>query len=94
MVKPENLLKIRLAGRKQVLFLPHAVQQMKLPDRDIRVDDVINAINHGQIIEDYPHDSRGPCSLLLGPDRLSEPIHVLWRGSGGLPRYLNCLSAF
>jgi hypothetical protein len=77
MVKPENLLKIRLAAKKMVLFLPHAVQQMQLPDRDLRKADVLNAIDHGQIIEDYPADSRGSSSLILGPDCFAEPIHVV-----------------
>ncbi|MBF0548703.1 MAG: DUF4258 domain-containing protein [Candidatus Riflebacteria bacterium] len=77
MVKPENLSKIRNAAKKRLMFLPHAIQQMKLPERDIRVEDVINAIDHGQIIEDYPGDIRAPSSLLLGPDCHSEPIHVL-----------------
>lgn len=77
MVKPENLLRIRLAAKKLVKFLPHAMERMKLPDRALRVEDVINAIEHGQIIEDYPGDDRGESSLMLGPDCLAEPIHVV-----------------
>ena len=77
MVKPENLLKIRLAAKKRLMFLPHAVQQMKRPDRALDVDDILEAVNHGQIIEDYPGDARGASSLILGPDHSGEPIHVV-----------------
>lgn len=91
MVKPENLLKIRLAGKKRLTLLPHAIQQMKLPDRALEVGDVVNAINHGQIIEDYPADDRGACCLVLGPDSLKEPIHVVCAVRQG---YLAILTAY
>ncbi len=77
MVKPENLLEIRLAAKKRMMFLPHAVQQMTLPDRALEVGDILSAIDRGQIIEDYPEDARGSSSLILGPDHSGEPIHVV-----------------
>lgn len=43
MIKPEKLLLFKPVATQRLLFSPHAVQQMKLPDRDIRVDEVINA---------------------------------------------------
>lgn len=76
-MKPENLLKIRLMARKRLMILPHAVQQMKLPDRSLDVDDLLQAIHHGQIIEDYPGDNRGASSLVLGPDCSGFPIHIV-----------------
>jgi len=91
MVKPENLLKIRLAAKKRVMFVPHAAQRMKLPDRALEMGDVNHAIDHGQIIEDYPMDERGECSLILGPDQFAGPIHVLCGVRG---EYLVILTAY
>ena len=40
--------------------------QLRLNERNITVDDVINAINNGEIIEQYPEDFPFPSCLILG----------------------------
>ena len=47
------------ASKKKILFLPHAVRQMSRIDRMITPDEVSRIILNGEIIEDYPNDSRG-----------------------------------
>lgn len=77
MVKPSALQSLRKGLKKKLVFFPHALQQMKRLDRGIMIDDVINAVDHGQIVEDYPDDPRGPCSSVFGPDLQGQAIHVL-----------------
>ena len=67
---------VRKAGKKKLLFLPHAVGQMNRPDRMISTEEVRTVINKGQIIEDYPEDKRGHSCLLLGYGFEGRPIHV------------------
>jgi hypothetical protein len=52
----------------------HAVDQSIL--RDIDLDEVIEAIGTGEVIEDYPHDKYGPSCLVLGLTRAERPLHV------------------
>jgi len=71
------LSRVRSAARKRVLFLPHAVQQMLRPDRMIRRTEVRQAIEQGEVIEDYPADARGHSCLLLGGGVEGRAIHVV-----------------
>ena len=48
---------VKAAARIKLLFLPHAVRQMALPDRMITVNDVRNCIFPGELIEDYLDDA-------------------------------------
>ena len=68
---------VRLAVKKKCLYLPHAVQQMSRPDRMITTAEVHSAIENGEIIEDYPEDSRGHSCLLLGKGENKRPIHIV-----------------
>jgi hypothetical protein len=68
---------IRLAGKKKYLYLPHAIRQMSRPDRMITTAEVRSAIENGQIIEDYPEDSRGHSCLVLGKGYNGRPVHVV-----------------
>ena len=62
-----NILKqVRRAARERILFLPHALDRMNVPDRMITPGEVRNVIFHGEIIEDYPEDVRGHSCLMLG----------------------------
>ena len=45
---------VRDAAHKQILFLPHALDEMNAPDELISVAEVRLAIFEGEIIEDYP----------------------------------------
>jgi len=68
---------VRLARKRKCLYLPHAIQQMSRPDRMITTAEVRSAIENGQIIEDYPEDSRGHSCLVLGKGYKGRPIHIV-----------------
>ena len=53
------------SARKQILFLPHAIQQMSRADRMITTADVKAVIFDGKIIELYEDDPRGRSCLML-----------------------------
>ena len=62
----EILIQIRMAAQKKLLFLPHALRQMLRPDRMIRLVEVRRVISEGEVIEDYPKDTRGIVACFLG----------------------------
>lgn len=68
---------IRAAARQRILYLPHAIRQMSRPERLITPAEVRNVIDIGEIIEDYPEDSRGHSCLMLGGGEGGRPIHVV-----------------
>jgi Domain of unknown function (DUF4258) len=68
---------VRLAAAKRLLFLPHTIRQMSRPDRMITTKDVEQAIFTGDVIEDYPEDTRGHSCLILGYGQDHRPIHVV-----------------
>ncbi len=43
---------------------------------DITISDLEAAISDGEILEDYPDDSRGPSCLILGYSQ-NRPIHIV-----------------
>ncbi|MFO7918774.1 MAG: DUF4258 domain-containing protein [Anaerolineae bacterium] len=55
-------------------FSRHAVDQSIL--REISVQDIRDAIEVGEIIEDYPDDKYGASCLIFGVTREGRPIHV------------------
>jgi hypothetical protein len=59
-------------GRYAVAF----THTEKLRRRRIKADDIEQAIQTGTIIEEYPHDPRGACCLVLG-FAVNRPLHVL-----------------
>lgn len=67
---------IKKSAAKRILFLPHAVRQMLKPNRMITTKDIRRVIANGEVIEDYPEDTRGHSCLILGitTDR---SIHVV-----------------
>lgn len=69
--------KIKLAAGKKILFLSHAIQQMCRVDRMITIKDVRDVIEKGEIIEDYPEDSRGHSCLMFVKDNKGRPIHFV-----------------
>jgi Domain of unknown function (DUF4258) len=58
----------------QFEFSKHAVDQLIL--RGIRVQEVIEAITTGQVIEDYPDDKYGPSCLISGLTQANRNIHI------------------
>ena len=67
----------RQSGEKRILFLPHAIRQMSLPERMISAKEVRHVIETGELVEDYPEDARGHSCLLLGDGDNGRPIHVV-----------------
>ena len=59
----------------QIIFSGHAVRQMFT--REIATNDVIEVVNNGQIIVDYPDDKPYMSYLILGFVN-DKPIHVVF----------------
>lgn len=55
-------------------FSKHATDQTLL--RNIMVNEIRQAVQAGEIIEDYPDDKYGPSCLLLGFTHTGRPLHV------------------
>ena len=64
----------RKFAEEQFEFSKHAVDQSIL--RQIRVQEIREAIANGQVIEDYPEDKYGPSCLIAGSTKAQRPIHV------------------
>jgi Domain of unknown function (DUF4258) len=58
----------------QFEFSKHAVDQSIL--RGIRVQEIIEAVTTGQVIEDYPDDKYGPSCLVSGLTLSNRNIHI------------------
>jgi hypothetical protein len=71
------LQQVREKADQRLLFLPHAIRQMSRPDRMITTMEVENSVKTGEVIEDYPNDSRGHSCLILGFGQDNRPIHVV-----------------
>ena len=59
---------------QDIRFSGHAVQRMY--ERQLRRDDIIQVIEHGEVIADYPDDQPYPSCLLLG-FVAGQPVHVV-----------------
>jgi hypothetical protein len=68
---------VREAAKKKLLFLPHAVRQMARPERMITPQEVERVVIAGELVEDYPQDSRGHSCLVLGLGDADRVIHVV-----------------
>jgi hypothetical protein len=63
------------ANTGSIRVTQHAQQEMA--EEDITLDEVLEAIATGQILENYPEHRRGACCLLNGPTRKSRPLHIV-----------------
>jgi hypothetical protein len=61
-----------LAG--QFELSKHAADQSIL--RHVTLQDIREAIAHGEIIEDYPNGKYGPSCLILGYTQAGRPLHI------------------
>ncbi len=61
-------------AKKEFEFTRHAVDQSIL--RRISVQELLEAIKVGEIIEDYPSDKYGPSCLILGRTLAGRPLHI------------------
>ena len=68
---------VRRTATRKLLFLPHAIRQMARPDRMITPQEVERVVMTGELVEDYPQDSRGHSCLLLGGGDVDRAIHVV-----------------
>lgn len=83
--------RVRAAGRKRLLYLPHAIRQMSRTDRMLAPQEVQTVAITGRLVEDYPDDPRGHSCLLLGPGDGGRPIHVVVAPKGD---YLAVITAY
>jgi hypothetical protein len=59
-------------------FTDHARREMETESfGPIRVDEVLQALDSGEIIEEYPADRPYPSCLVLGRTVVGRPIHVV-----------------
>ena len=63
------------AAQENIRITRHASEEMI--EEDIALDDVLEAVQSGHILEDYPEHRRGPCCLIAGVTRAGRPMHVV-----------------
>ncbi len=67
--------KIRKAFRENCYeYSLHAVDQSIL--RYITRKEILEALENGEMIEDYPEDKFGPSCLIYGKTNLERPLHI------------------
>ena len=54
----------------------------ELTEHEILAGEVVDGIEDGVVIEDYPDYPKGPCVLIRQADTQGRPIHAVW----GIPR--------
>lgn len=57
----------------QFFFTPHAIREADA--ENISLDDLIDSIIDGEMIEDYPDDDRGHSCLVFGYSKNGRPLH-------------------
>ncbi len=65
----------RQAVAQAVRVTQHA--QIEMDAEEITLDEVLAAIAHGQILENYPEHRRGQCCLLYGRTTLGRHLHIV-----------------
>ncbi len=76
-VEPQAILaRIRAQiAASAVRVTQHAHQEMV--EEEIQLEEVLDAIREGEILEFYPEHRRGACCLLTGQTRGGRPLHVV-----------------
>src|SRR5690348_1308815 len=71
-----TLRRIQTLARAQAIRVTrHA--QLEMDDEQVTLDEVLSAIAHGQILEDYPEHKRGACCLLYGRAFTGRHLHIV-----------------
>ena len=65
----------RQAAVEALRVTQHA--QVEMDAENITLNEVLAAIAHGQILEDYAEHKRGPCCLLYGCTHQGRPLHIV-----------------
>jgi hypothetical protein len=65
-----------LAKKNKVVVSVHGYDEMA--EDDIFFRDLLDSLEHGIVVEDYPDFWKGPCCLVLQQDRHGGPVHVVW----------------
>mgnify|MGYP001558873228 CR=1 FL=1 len=63
------------ADIENIRLTQHAQQEMV--EEDIALDEVLEAIDTGQILENYPEHRRGACCLINGITKKDRPLHIV-----------------
>ena len=56
--------RIQVQSRAEILHITRHAQQ-EMVEEDVSLDDLLETISQGQILEDYPQHKRGACYLVL-----------------------------
>ena len=68
--------RIQAQSHAEILHITQHAQQ-EMVEEDISLDDLLETISQGQILEDYPQHKRGACCLLSGLTAEGRAIHVV-----------------
>ena len=69
-----------------VFVTEHAAERFR--QRGIKISDIRNAVNTGEIIEQYPDDFPFPSCLILGNDKNGKFIHICMSDEGTASRII------
>lgn len=64
-----------MVTREQLVIRKHAAEHMA--SDAISVDDVLDVLNTGTVVREYPDDTPFPSSLMLGFPTTANPVHVV-----------------
>jgi hypothetical protein len=82
-----NIDKLREYYKCDMAFITvHAAERFR--QRGIKAKDIRNAVNTGEIIEQYPEDFPFPSCLILGKDSNGQCIHVVMSDEGTSTRII------
>ena len=70
----------------KVLISDHAAMRCK--QRGIKIKDIRNAVNNGEIIEQYPEDFPFPSCLILRKTYSNQWIHLVMSDEGSMSRVI------
>lgn len=84
MIEIEKLKEYSLT--EKIFTTNHAAERFR--QRGISIKDIRNAINYGEIIEQYPNDYPYPSCLILGKNLRGEDIHAVLSDEGTSSRII------
>jgi len=76
----------KYCAEDKIFVTNHAAERFR--ERGINISDIRNAINSGEIIEDYPNSYPYPSCLILGKNLRGEEIHVVLSDEGTASRII------